>query len=77
MSNLSHITLNEAEGKADCSVCQIGTTAPPSFGGIPRATMLAAFVVQHSVHTKAGVASGLTAAGNATKAARQALGGAA
>lgn len=75
-TNLSHITLNEAEGKADCSVCHTGVSAPRSFGGVPRADMLAAFLVQHAVHTKAGRASGLTAAGNATKAAREALAGA-
>lgn len=74
MSDLSHIALNEAEGKADCSVCQTGVTAPPSFGGVPRTDMLAAFVVQHSVHTKAGVASGLTATGRPSKAARAYLG---
>lgn len=74
--SLSHIAINEAEGKADCSVCRTGVTAPPSFGGIPRIDMLAAFVVQHAVHTKAGVASGLTAAGNPSKAARAAFGGA-
>lgn len=73
-ADLSHIALDEAAGKADCSVCQIGVTAPPSFGGVPRANMLAAFVVQHAVHTKAGKPSGLTSAGNATKAARAYLG---
>ena len=70
--SLSHITLNESEGKADCSVCHMGVTAPPSFGGIPRANMLASFVVQHSVHTK-GAPSGLTATGRASKAARVAM----
>lgn len=72
--DLSHISINEAEGKADCSVCQMGVTAPPSFGGIPRSDMLASFIVQHSVHTKAGNPSGLTDAGNPTKAARAYLG---
>ena len=71
--SLSHIALNEAEGKADCSVCNTGITAPRSFGGIPQANMLASFVVQHSVHTKAGYASGLTASGRASKAARIAM----
>lgn len=70
-----HITIDEAAGKADCGVCQVGVTAPLSFGGIPRANMLAAFIVQHATHTKARNPSGLTAAGNATKAARAALGG--
>jgi hypothetical protein len=69
-ADLSHIAIDEAAGKADCSVCGIGVTAPSSFGGISRTDMLAAFLVQHSVHTKAGVASGLTAAGHASKAAR-------
>ena len=68
--SLSHISINESEGKADCSVCHTGVTAPPSFGGIPRTDMLAAFVVQHAVHTKAGSPSGLTATGRASKAAR-------
>lgn len=74
MSRLGHITLDEPNGKADCSVCGTGVTAPPSFGGIPRADMLASFVVQHSVHTRGGVAAGLTAAGRASKAAREAMG---
>lgn len=72
---LEHITLDEAAGKADCATCGTGVTAPPSFGGIPRADMLAAFVVQHATHTKAGAPSGLTAAGRASKAAISALGG--
>ena len=70
---LAHITLDEATGKADCSICGTGVTAPPSFGGISRADMLASFVVQHVVHTKAGVASGLTSAGNPSKAAKARL----
>lgn len=72
--SLSHISIDEAAGKADCSICGTGVTAPLSFGGIPRTDMLAAFVVQHAVHTKAGVASGLTANGRPSKAARAALG---
>ena len=75
--DLSHIKLDEANGKADCSVCKTGVTAPVSFGGIPRTDMLASFVVLHSVHTKAGVASGLTATGRPSKAARAKFGGAA
>jgi hypothetical protein len=66
----ANITLDEKAGKADCSVCHIGVTAPPSFGGIPCSDMLAAFVVQHSTHTKAGKPSGLTASGRPSKAAR-------
>lgn len=73
VADLSHITLNEPEGKADCAVCQTGVTAPVSFGGISRTDMLASFLVQHSVHTKTGVASGLTATGKPSKAARAAL----
>lgn len=69
-----HVTLDEDSGKADCSICGIGVTAPLSFGGIPRSTMLASFVVQHSSHTKAGVASGLTATGRISKAGRIAMG---
>jgi hypothetical protein len=72
-ADLSHIAINEAEGKADCSVCQIGVTAPPSFGGVPRANMLAAFVVQHSVH-KDKRPTGLTPTGRASKSARAHLG---
>ncbi len=30
------ITLDEPNGKADCSVCSLGVTAPPMFGGIKR-----------------------------------------
>lgn len=64
-----HLTIDEDAGKADCARCQTGITAPPSFGGVPRSNMLAAFIVQHATHTKAGVANGLTAGGRATKAA--------
>lgn len=71
--DLSHITVDEDAGKADCSVCHMGITAPPSFGGIPRSDMLASFLIQHSVHTKAGNASGLTSSGKPSKAARLAL----
>jgi hypothetical protein len=73
MTGMSHIVMDEASGTADCSICRMGITAPSSFGGIPLADMLASFVVQHSVHTKAGSPSGLTATGRATKAAREAL----
>ena len=72
--SLGHITLDPASGKADCSVCKIGCTVPPSLGGIPRMNMLAAFVVEHSVHTKAGAPAGLTPAGRPTKAAKLAMG---
>jgi len=74
--NLSHITIDEPKGTADCAVCQTGITAPASFGGIPRANMLSSFLVQHSVHTKTGTPSGLTQTGRPTKSARAALGGA-
>jgi hypothetical protein len=74
-ADLSHITLNEGTGNADCAVCKTGVTCPPMFGPIPASDMLAAFVVQHSTHTKAGVANGLTATGRASKAARTVLGG--
>ena len=68
-----HITLDEQAGKADCSICCIGITAPPTFGGIVRADMLAAFVVQHATHSKRRTPTGLTSTGRATKAAREAL----
>ena len=74
-TDLTHIAVDEAAGKADCSVCKIGVTAPASFGGIPRTDMLAAFVVQHSTH-KAGRPTGLTPTGRPSKAAREAFGGA-
>lgn len=73
-ADLSHLTLNEADGKADCSVCHIGITVPPSFGFVTRNDMLAAFIVQHSVHTKAGAPAGLTDGGKPTKRARDYLG---
>lgn len=69
----AHLTIAEADGTADCSVCGTGVTAPESFGGIPRTTMLATFIVQHAAH-RGKVATGLTAAGTATKAAQAALG---
>lgn len=68
-----HIALDEQAGKADCSKCKTGITAPPSFGYIARVDMLAVFVIQHATHSMRGVASGLTASGKATKAAREAL----
>jgi len=67
----AHVTFDESTGKADCAICGIGMTAPSSFGGIPRSNMLASFLVQHAVHSRAGVASGLTAKGDPTKAARE------
>lgn len=70
---LPHVTINEAEGKADCAECQTGITAPQNFGGIPRADFLASFVIQHAVHTKAGNAKGLTAGGKPTKEAMSVL----
>jgi len=73
MTDLTHIAVDEDGGKADCSVCGTGVTAPPSFGGIPRVDMLASFVVQHSVH-KAGQPAGLTPTGRVSKAARDYLG---
>jgi len=69
MADLTHIAVDEAGGKADCSVCRTGVTAPPSFGGIPRTDMLVSFVVQHSVH-KGGQPAGLTPTGRVSKAAR-------
>ena len=74
MTDLSHIAIDEAAGKADCSVCKTGVTAPPSFGGIPRSNMLATFLVQHSVHAN-GKPTGLTRTGRASKAAREAMQG--
>lgn len=76
MADLSHIRVDEAAGTADCSTCGTGIGVPARFGGIPRAGMLASFVVQHAVHNRAGIAVGLTAAGNAAKAARAVLAGA-
>ena len=70
------ITLDEPSGKADCSVCSLGVTAPLSFGGIPRSTVLATFVVQHATHApRRGfpMPTGLTSTGMATKAAREVL----
>ena len=37
------------------------------------ASMVAAFIVSHAVHAKAGAPSGLTEAGKASKAAKEAL----
>ena len=66
--DLTHIAVDEAAGKADCSECGMGLIAPPVFG-IPAANMLAAFVVQHSVH-RGGKPSGLTPT-RTSKAARE------
>lgn len=71
---LPHVTVDEEARKADCSICKVGMTMPGvTFGPIQASDMLASFVVQHAVHDKRGVPSGLTAAGNATKAARDAV----
>lgn len=72
MSLPDWITLDEPNGKAYCSACQMGVTAPPSFGSIPRPNKLAAFIVGHATH-KDGAPTGLTSAGRATKAAREVL----
>lgn len=67
-----HLTITEADGTADCSACGTGITAPETFGGIPRATMLATFIVQHATH-RGKVATGLNASGTATPAAQRVL----
>ena len=67
-----HIVIDEDNGTADCTVCFTGLDAPESFGGIPRATLLANFVVQHVVH-KGRMPTGLTASGKPSKAAREAM----
>lgn len=69
----AHITVDDAAGKADCDLCKMGVTAPPSFGGIPRHDMLSAFIILHSSHAKSGVPNGLTPTGRPSKAARSAL----
>ena len=66
-----HITLDEQAGKADCSICCTGATAPTS--GAMRVHLLSAFVVQHATHSKRRTPNGLTSTGRATKAAREAL----
>lgn len=74
MSRLpSHITLSEAEGRIDCATCRMGMDAPPSFGGIPRADLIASFIVQHADHNARGFPNGLTASGRPTKRAVAAL----
>lgn len=65
-----HIALDEGGGTADCAVCSMSVTVPDkSFGPIPRTDLLASFLVQHSVHTKAGRPAGLTPTGRTSKAA--------
>src|SRR5690606_4014406 len=61
---LPHVTIDEAARTADCSVCHVGMTMPGvTFGPISATDMLAAFVVQHAVHSKRGEPAGLTTAG--------------
>lgn len=69
----SWIKVIEHSGQADCSICRTGVTAPPMFGPIPRAEILAAFVAQHATHTKTGRPSGLTSSGKVSRAARAVL----
>ena len=70
------ITVDEANGAADCAACHTGMTVPSlKFGPISLPTLLATFVVQHATHSRQGYASGLTSAGNATKAARAVIAG--
>lgn len=64
-----HIDVDEPAGTASCAVCRTGVDIPVTFGPISGTNLLAAFVVQHATHTRKGAPSGLTAAGNATKAA--------
>lgn len=71
---LAHVTVDEDAGTAYCAACSIGMTVPQrTFGPVARTDLLASFLTQHSVHTKAGAPSGLTPTGKPTKAARDAL----
>ena len=67
------IRIDEAAGEADCGLCNMGITAPAMFGPIPRANMLASFVVLHATHSERGMPSGLTRTGRISRAASQAL----
>jgi len=68
------IRVDESKGTAECP-CGVSVTVPPTFGGIPRANLLAAFVIEHSVHDGKGRPDGLTPTGRASKAARTFLTG--
>jgi len=64
----AHLTINEPQGKADCSVCRMGVTATGS--RVP--AMLAAFIASHAVH-RGETPTGLTASGRMSRAARDVL----
>lgn len=65
-----HLTVDDESFTASCSACGTSVTCPSGqFGPISVEDMIASFLVQHSVHTKRGVAAGLTPAGLPTKAA--------
>ena len=69
-----HLTVNEGQGSADCTVCGTGVNVPGlRFGYASRTDVLAAFIVAHAVHDKRGRPDGLTPSGRARPAAARVL----
>jgi hypothetical protein len=69
----AHITVHEdgpVRRHVECTLCKVSMSTDSKTLG-PH--LAASFIVQHAAHTKAGAASGLTAGGKASKAAREAL----
>ena len=65
-----HLLVDEAAHTAACTVCGMSVDFPSGrFGPVSASDMLAAFVVGHAVHDRAGMPNGLTPTGKPRKAA--------
>ena len=69
-----HLLVDEAARPADCTICGTSVACPSGrFGPVSATDMLAAFVVGHAVHDRAGMPNGLTPTGKPRKTAIAAL----
>ena len=60
-----HLLVDEAAHTAACTVCGMSVECTSGrFGPVSATDMLAAFVVDHAVHDRAGMPNGLTPAGS-------------
>lgn len=65
-----HLLVDEAARPADCTICGTSVACPSGrFGPVSATDMLAAFVVGHATHDRAGRPDGLTPGGKPRKAA--------
>ena len=69
-----HLIVDEAGHTAGCTVCGMSVECPCGrFGPVSASDMLAAFVVDHAVHDRAGIPNGLTPTGKPRKTATAAF----